>query len=261
MTTTTSQTAPNETDESRARAFVAKLAAHDFDGAETTFDEKMRSAMPKEKLAAAWAQIETAAGAFAQVDGVDVKASGELRVATVKATFAKAPLALRVAYDAQNRIAGFFVAPGDTAAAWQAPSYADVTKFDDKRIAIGTSPALPGTVSIPKNAQKYPIVVLVHGSGPGDEDETIGALKPFKDLAYGLASRGIAVLRYDKRTRVDPTGVKTQKEEVDDAAHAAIAFARALPDVDPLRVALLGHTKAVISRRASRRTTRRSNAS
>jgi hypothetical protein len=42
-------------------------------------------------------------------------------------------------------------------------------------------------------------VVLVHGSGPSDEDESIGALRPFKDLAWGLASWGIAVLRYVKR--------------------------------------------------------------
>ena len=47
----------------------------------------------------------------------------------------------------------------------------------------------------------FPGVVLVHGSGPNDRDESIGPNKPFRDLAEGLASRGIAVLRYDKRTR------------------------------------------------------------
>ena len=43
-------------------------------------------------------------------------------------------------------------------------------------------------------------VVLVHGSGPQDRDETLGPNKPFRDLAWGLASQGVAVLRYDKRT-------------------------------------------------------------
>jgi hypothetical protein len=40
----------------------------------------------------------------------------------------------------------------------------------------------------------------VHGSGPNDRDSTVGANKIFRDLAEGLASAGIAVLRYDKRT-------------------------------------------------------------
>jgi len=242
-TTTTAEPAPAVTDETRARDFVAKLAARDFDAAVATFDDKMREAMPKEKLAAAWAQIEAGLGAFKQIDSVAVQSTEGLRIAVTKASFERATATLRIVLDAQNRVAGFFVAPGDSASAWKPPPYADATRFEDKRVAIGASPALPGTLSIPKGASHYPIVVLVHGSGPNDEDETIGALKPFKDLAFGLASRGVAVLRYDKRTRVDPSNVKTQKEEVEDAAHAAIAFARALPDVDPTRVALLGHSQ------------------
>jgi hypothetical protein len=63
--------------------------------------------------------------------------------------------------------------------------------------------------------------VLVHGSGPNDKDETFGPNKPFRDLAWELAERGIAVLRYDKRTKVHPEqfrGNLTVKEEtVDDA--------------------------------------------
>ena len=44
-------------------------------------------------------------------------------------------------------------------------------------------------------------MVLVHGSGPNDRDETVGASKPFRDLAWGLATKGVAVLRYEKRTK------------------------------------------------------------
>jgi hypothetical protein len=42
------------------------------------------------------------------------------------------------------------------------------------------------------------------GSGPLDRDETIGRNKPFKDIAWGLASRGVAVLRFDKVTYAHP---------------------------------------------------------
>jgi hypothetical protein len=231
------------TDDARVRDFVAKLAAHDFEGAVSTFDDTMKGAMPKEKLAAAWAQIEAGAGPFERVDAVDVTASDGMRIVAAKSTFGKLPVILRVVYDAHDRVAGFFVAPGAAASTWKPPAYADPTKFDESEIKIGSSPALPGTLSTPKGVSHYPVVVLVHGSGPNDRDETISALEPFKDLAFGLASRGIAVVRYDKRTRVDPTGVKTQKEEVEDGARAAIAFARALPDADATRITLLGHSQ------------------
>jgi hypothetical protein len=88
---------------------------------------------------------------------------------------------------------------------------------------------------------------LVHGSGPGDRDETVGACKPFRDLALGLATRGIAVLRYDKRTRVhaarlaDLSAFTVMDETVDDAV-LAIALARAQPEVDPARVFVAGHS-------------------
>jgi hypothetical protein len=90
-------------------------------------------------------------------------------------------------------------------------------------------------------------VVLVHGSGPGDRDQTIGPNKPFRDLALGLASRGVAVLRYDKRTRVHGDKMTslarlTVKEEVIDDVIAAIALLRATDGIDPKRIFVAGHS-------------------
>lgn len=230
-------------DESRVRGFIAKVVANDWDGVTALFDDTMRAALPKDKLASVWKSIIENVGAFKTIDGVTITAKDEGHLAVAKASFERGPLLLRVGLDAHGRVNGFFISPGDTAGAWQPPSYAKLDSFEDKRIVIGSSPALPGTLTTPKNAKGYPLVVLVHGSGPNDEDETILALKPFKDLAFGLGSRGVAVLRYEKRTHVDVTAVRTQKEEVEDAAHAAIAFARAQADVDPKRIVLLGHSQ------------------
>jgi hypothetical protein len=89
--------------------------------------------------------------------------------------------------------------------------------------------------------------VLVHGSGPNDRDETVGANKPFKDLATGLASRGVAVLRYEKRTKVyGAKGVTladyTVRQEVVDDALEAVKMLRTQPKIDPARVFVLGHS-------------------
>ena len=61
---------------------------------------------------------------------------------------------------------------------------------------------LPGILTLPEGEGPFPAVILLQGSGPSDKDETVGSLKPFRDLAEGLAEQGIAVYRFDKRSYV-----------------------------------------------------------
>ena len=122
--------------------------------------------------------------------------------------------------------------------------------FKEEDVHVGTGEwKLPGTLTVPKTSPKkrVPGLVLVHGSGPNDRDETVGPNRPFKDLAWGLASRGIAVLRYDKRTKVHRSKIKrvektftVWQETVDDALIAAAKLRRD-PRIDPRRVVVLGH--------------------
>jgi dienelactone hydrolase len=74
---------------------------------------------------------------------------------------------------------------------------------------LGAGPtAVSGTLSLPHEQGSRPAVVLLAGSGPNDRDETIGRNKPFKDLAWGLATRAVAVLRFEKVTYAHPSEVK-----------------------------------------------------
>jgi len=120
--------------------------------------------------------------------------------------------------------------------------------LSEAEIRVGQAPwILHGTFTMPGAKGPFPLVVLVHGSGPQDRDESIAACKPFRDLAWGLAQKGIAVLRYDKRTyayRAESQALKTitvKEETLEDAAQA-VALAKALPGVDPKRVFILGHS-------------------
>ena len=127
----------------------------------------------------------------------------------------------------------FLEAGGASRPDWTAPAYVTRDAFRSARCEVVSGPvSLPGTLSMPAGDGPFPGVVLVHGSGPQDRDETIGGFRPFQDLAQGLASRGIAVLRYDKRTKVyqkELAGTRdlTIRQEVIDDALAAVKLLRA----------------------------------
>ena len=102
-------------------------------------------------------------------------------------------------------VAGLFFRPENAPlpALWRPPSYSKPAAFHESEVIVGDDAwKLGGTLLVPAGKGPFPGVVLVHGPGPNDRDETIYSNKIFADLAEGLASRGIAVLRYDKRTKV-----------------------------------------------------------
>jgi hypothetical protein len=57
------------------------------------------------------------------------------------------------------------------------------------------------------------LVIIIGGSGPTDRNGTVGPKQPYRDIAWGLSTNGIATLRYDKRTKV--YGEKIIKEEIE----------------------------------------------
>ncbi len=156
-----------------------------------------------------------------------------------------------VSVAAGGAVAGIQLAPPDRATPtppWEPPAYADPSAFTERELTLGSGPlAVPGTLTTPISPGPHPAVVLLAGSGPLDRDETIGANKPLKDLAWGLATQGIVVARFDKVTFAHPAEVSqiagfTLADEYLPAALTAIEALRAEPVVDPDRVFLAGHS-------------------
>ena len=114
----------------------------------------------------------------------------------------------------------------------------------------GTPYPLKGMLTLPDDlSAPVPALVLIHGSGSSNMDEKVGKLTPFRDIAEGLAERGVACVRYDKRSFAhglkmvrDKTAVITAREEVIEDALLAAALLRADRRIDPDRVFLLGHS-------------------
>jgi hypothetical protein len=229
------------------RTAVEQLVKGDLAAVYAKFDEKMRAALPEDKLRAAWASVQAQAGAFKQMREPSVTTQGEYQIVVIPSDFEKAATDIQIVFDAAGQIAGFNVRPSAPANFTDA-SYVARESFSARDLTIDAGGwPLPGVLAIPTGAGPFPAVVLVHGSGPGDRDQTIGPNKPFRDLALGLASRGVAVLRYDKRTRAHAGKMAslsqlTVKEEVIDDVIAAVRLLRTTEGIDPKRVFVAGHS-------------------
>jgi dienelactone hydrolase len=243
------------------RAFIDALSRGDTASAQAMEDPAMLAAAPGPKLGQLWQGLVAQYGSFVAVGSVSTQSQPPYTIAVVPVSFAQATVTLTVTVAASGQVGGLHVAgigpassaaPSGSAAATPSASpaaYVNLASFSESAVTVGTAPwVLPGTLSMPVGAGPFPGVVLVQGSGPEDRDGTFGPNKPYRDLAWGLASAGIAVLRYDKRTFVYRAQMAalastiTVRQETTDDAVAAIALLRSTPGVEASRVYLVGHS-------------------
>lgn len=158
------------------------------------------------------------------------------------------PLDIVIRFDSNLKIDDQISLPAGNGNGYKAPAY-DNRNYQEKEVVVGEGDfKLSGTLTLPKGDGPFPVIILVHGSGTNDSDETVGPLKPFRDIAVGLASKNIAVLRYTKRT--NEHNLKSSlvpkfdvyDETIDDAVSAVKAVSQ-LDKVDKSNIFVLGHSQ------------------
>ena len=224
------------------------LDAGEYAQVEALFSADMAKAVPADKLKGVWESLPAQVGKPTGRGEAQSMLQDGATLVQVPLHFENAELVAKFAIDASGKVVGFMIQPAQAAAPAPAAAVRDDANFSERELAVGEDErALPGTLAMPKGGGPLPAVVLVHGSGPHDRDETIGPNKPFLDIARGLATQGIAVLRYEKRTRARPqdfaSGVFGVDEETTNDAVQAVAALRALDGIDPKRVFVLGHSQ------------------
>jgi uncharacterized protein len=252
--TSTEPEAVQVTPEARALAVVELARAGQFDEIRELFTPGLRPMVTADGLRAAWdAELAERGQLTAVGDPVSDQADGAMITVQLPVSFERGPQTLAVYLTRDGQLAGIQLAPPGNAAPaapWEPPGYADPGRFDETDVTLGSGPlAVPGTLCLPRPPQSglLPALVLLGGSGPEDRDGSIGRSKPLKDLAWGLASRGVAVLRFDKVTHAHPDLVSQNRaftvadEYVPDAL-AAIGLLQAHPAIDPARVFVGGHS-------------------
>lgn len=238
----------------RCTELLTALRDGKFDRATEHFDATMSAALPPSKLGQVWKSVTSGRG---RVTGWKLATQAQLggeESFIYHVSFEHGePLQVNIAIISEmDEVSGLYFRPIAAAKAAPAspPPYANPHSYFSQDAIVGKL-KLPGRLTIPSTGiPPYPAAVLIGGSGPGDMNETIGPNHIFKDIADGLSSRGIVVLRYDKRTH-HPALIKdlhtfTVRQEYIDDAVAAIDQLRNRTDVNPKRIFLIGHSEGAM---------------
>jgi pimeloyl-ACP methyl ester carboxylesterase len=256
-----SQPAPTATQisadvEKIAQTVIEHLGRGDYSAAFSYFDSNLKVAFPEAQLKNTWEQIVSQVGLFQKSTGVRTTLQQGRRIVIITCQFEKDLLDIQLGFNDQSQVVGLSFAQAEAAApampTYTPPDYVIARSFSEVEVTIGSGEwALPGTLTVPFcGNEPVPAFVFVHGSGPNDRNETIGPNQPFHDLAWGLASHCIAVLRYDKRTFTHASkftpkvlaAFTTQQEVVEDAL-LAVKLLRQTSGIDAQKIYLMGHSE------------------
>jgi pimeloyl-ACP methyl ester carboxylesterase len=230
-----------------ATRLLDHLDAGQYVAAEALFSPQMKAAVPADKLKAVWESLPAQMGAAGKRGEASSSTEGGYRIVVIPLDYANGRLQARIVLDSNDQIAGFLIQPAPAAPAAAPAAGARIIEQDFDVPANGRfNSGLPGTLALPKGSSPFPALVLVHGSGPQDRDETVGPNRPFLDIARGLAAQGIAVLRYEKRTHARPqdfTGDFSIDDETSNDAVAAVSALAGNASIDPKRIYVLGHSQ------------------
>ncbi len=216
------------------------------------FDTEMKHAVPLPQLDGLWKNLFETLGPLGGWSLRTRETAGRDLVRRVYGLdFEKGTLLARVTYRVSSgRIAGLLLLPDEKHVSYDSPPGA---RFRAEEIQIRRPGfVLAGTLLTPEGPPPFPAVLLQTGSGQQTRDEPLpipglSGYRPFRQIAESLAARGIAVLRVDDRGVGESTGASTlataTTADFADDARAEVAWLRGRRDLDPTRIAIVGHSE------------------
>lgn len=229
-----------------AAHFVALAEQGKWQDVEALFAPNLRAAVSADAVRAGWTTEAVPLGDLAglglpHAEEID----GGLTRVSVPVSFARGDLTVVIATAGDGLLHGLRLAG---AAEWAPPPYAAPKRFAEHEVVVGAGPlAVPGTLTVPRGGGPFPAAILLAGGGPFDRDGTAGPLKPLKDLAWGLAGRGVASLRFDKVSLVHAEVLaempeSTATDEYLPYARDAFRQLQQNPEIIAERIHLVGHS-------------------
>jgi len=116
-------------------------------------------------------------------------------------------------------------------------------------LQVNIDPEVQGTLLSPKGENQPPLAILIAGSGPTDRDGNQAQFKnnSLKYLAEGLAQKGIATFRYDKRViaQINKATVQEEKMTFEDEVNDALLVVNHFKDKYK-KIILIGHSEGAL---------------
>lgn len=238
-----------QTNEQKALEFMGKLERKSYDSCYAMLDTVITNRISPEMISRGWESMPRYIGEYKSHSEPRSEKKDTLDMVSITCSFEKMKMDLRLVFDEAQRIVGIFFTPPKNTSSYNYPEYGKPNRYYETKLAVKTGTfEMPGILTVPNNIEKPPVVILLGGSGPTDKDGTIGPNKILKDIAVGLASNGIASLRYDKRTLTygkdmtkDPGKIGIEEEVVEDAL-SAIDILKKHPVTKNSKIFVAGHS-------------------
>lgn len=196
-----------------------------------------------------WEQLAGLLGAYQSATPGEAQAQDGYEIVSVQCAFSNAEATLALAFDEEGRLTSLGLVSMQLRADAQAAA-GDEGGYVEEEIALrpGEADETRGLLTLPEGEGPFPAVVMVHGSGSSDMNETAYANAPLRDIARGLARLGVASIRYDKYTYAHPEMCTDADFTVDDeyTKDAVDAAALIAQDARVGEIYLLGHSQGAM---------------
>lgn len=236
-----------------ALKFIENFTTENYTESYSFFDEKIKSLVSLDQLKQTYTQLESAFGKFKNVVSIGNSKTDNLKISEIVLKFEKSLLNARIVIDSNYNVAGMFFIPTYERQTNNLISYIDTSRFVENEIEFGNKDFLiKGSLCIPNYIKSLNAVIMLSGSGPNNRDSEIGPNSPFKDIAYGLASKGIITFRFDKRTKIYGKKIfqnnldLTLNEEYYEDTDYAIEFLQNYCKINKIKIKnliILGHSQ------------------
>ena len=189
--------------ESRSRNYAEQIVGGIMTELWANLSPELAAQMTVDGLQASWDSVAESAGVYESVESVQRQESGEYQIVFVTLRFRhNQGRSIRFVYNKEELIAGIWFDVAEIPKTDKGTDSESVGAWTEEDITIGRDPyPLQGKITLPEG-KKAPVVILLADEPDADLDGTIGKNenKPLRDIAQGLAEKGIAALRYNRRS-------------------------------------------------------------
>lgn len=223
-------------------SYCEQMDKGDFEQVYEALTEKNKTAVPKETLKQSWDQNVSSGNNYTEIAETTYVVENNMAAVSVVINYNGQGRAINFVYNTDKKLEGL-----NFTRHFIKPALTTKEKIEEREITVGDGDrALFGILTLPKEQQPKQVVLLVHGSGPNDLNETIGQNKMFEQLAHYLAEQGIASVRYNKRYCEHPelstSEPMTVENEVLQDVTSAVKLIKSTNEVKDSKLVLVGHS-------------------